>query len=135
MMPDIMSKEDRSKRMSLIRSKWTKPEKWLHNHLKGNKIRHKMHPRIKGSPDIIILEKSLAIFIHGCFWHACKKCYRKPMNNKEFWENKIVKNLERDKRNKKQLEKDGWKTLVIWECEIPRNNPNKEIRKILKKIF
>jgi DNA mismatch endonuclease (patch repair protein) len=82
---DIMSKKERSKRMSLIKSKWTRPERLVHNFLKGNKIRHEMHPKIVGSPDIILKDKKIAIFIHGCFWHGCKKCYRKPMNNKHSW--------------------------------------------------
>ena len=133
-MPDIMSKDDRSKRMSLIRSRWTKPEKWFHNYLKGYKIRHVMHPKIKGSPDIIIPEKNLAIFIHGCFWHGCKNCYRKPVNNKRFWEDKITRNIERDKKNNRKLKKEGWKIKTIWECGIPRRNPRGSIIKIIKKL-
>jgi len=60
-MADIMSRKERSKRMSMIRGKWTKQERWFHNHLKGRKTRHKMHPKIKGSPDIIILEKKMLL--------------------------------------------------------------------------
>ena len=119
-MPDIMSKEERSKRMSLIRSKWTNPEKLVHNYLKGNKIRHKMHPKTNGSPDIIIPEKKIAIFIHGCFWHGCKNCYRKPVNNKKFWEDKIKRNIERDKSNAKSLKKQGFKVITLWECDLKK---------------
>lgn len=133
-MPDILSQEERSKRMSLIRSKWTKPEKWLHNYLKGHRIKHRMHPKMKGSPDIIIPEKKIAIFIHGCFWHGCKNCYRKPTNNKDFWKNKIEKNIERDKKNLNLLKKEGWKTKIIWECEIPRYHPQEAIKGLITKL-
>lgn len=118
-MPDIMSKEDRSKRMSLIRSKWTKPERLIHNFLKGNRISHKMHPKIAGSPDLIIPDKKLAIFINGCFWHGHVGCYKKPTNNKKFWKEKIKRNIERDRINIAVLRKSGWKTKVIWECKVP----------------
>ena len=133
-MPDIMSKEERSKRMSLIRSEWTKPERFVHNFLKGNKVKHKMHPKITGSPDIIIPEKKIAIFIHGCFWHGCKKCYNPPSTNKAFWKNKLEKNMLKDKKDKKDTNHEGWKHIVIWEHEIPRNNPGKGIRNILKNL-
>lgn len=117
-MPDIMSKEDRSKRMSLIKSKWTKPEKLLHNYLNRQKISHKMHPKMKGSPDIIISNKKIAIFVNGCFWHGCKNCYKMPKNNKKFWANKVKRNKERDKKNEVFLRKQGWKVITIWEHNL-----------------
>ena len=134
-MADILSKEDRSKRMSLIRSKWTKPEKWLHNYLKGRKIKHKMHPKIVGSPDIILPDKKLALYIHGCFWHGCKRCYRKPTNNGEFWKNKLINNIKRDKKNQKNLRKAGWKVKIIWEHQIPRHKPKTALRKIVDTLI
>ncbi|MFA5333326.1 MAG: very short patch repair endonuclease [Candidatus Nanoarchaeia archaeon] len=115
---DKMTKAQRSYCMSQIRSKWTKPEVKVHNILKGNKIRHKMHPKIEGSPDIILKDRKLAIFIHGCFWHKCPKCYKEPKSNKKYWLPKIERNVERDNLNKKMLKKQGYKSLVIWEHEI-----------------
>lgn len=129
-----MSKEERSKRMSLIRSKWTNQEKWFHNYLKGHKINHKMHPRLKGAPDLILKDKKLAIFLHGCFWHGCKKCYRAPRTNKKFWKEKLERNISRDKQDQRQLKKQGWKVMIIWEHEIPRHNPWNEIRKIIARF-
>lgn len=117
-MADKMTKEQRSYCMSRIRSKWTKPEIKVHNILKGNKIKHKMHPKIKGSPDIILKDKKVAIFIHGCFWHKCSKCYKEPMSNKKYWLPKIEKNVKRDKINKKMLKKQGYETFIIWEHEL-----------------
>src|SRR3989344_3584582 len=121
-MPDIMSKKERSERMSLIRSKWTKPEKLMHNYFKGYKIKHIMHPKIDGSPDIIIPEKRIAIFLHGCFWHKCKHCYKAPKNNKMFWQQKINRNIERDGRNQRLLKREGWNVKIIWECDMEKNN-------------
>lgn len=120
--------------MSLIRSKWTKPERAIHNYLKGHKIAHKMHPRMTGSPDIIIPSKKIAIFIHGCFWHGCKNCYKQPKNNKKFWKKKIENNKGRDRKNSRLLRKNGWKIKIIWECDIPRNNNALTMRKIIKSL-
>jgi len=133
-MTDIMSKKERSIRMSLIRSKWTKPEKFLHNYLKGKKIHHKMHPRIKGSPDIILPRKKLAIFINGCFWHGCKTCYRMPKNNAAFWREKILANIKRDKNNKKTLREASWKVKTLWEHEIPRYTPKPALNNAIRDL-
>ena len=132
-MVDILSKEDRSKRMSLIRSKWTKPELLLHNFLKGSKVKHQMHPCIEGSPDVILYEKPIAIFVHGCFWHKCSTCYKEPSNNKEFWKNKASKNINRDRANKRKLQKSGWVVHTIWEHEIPRRKPEDALKLIVKR--
>ena len=133
-MADILSKKARSKRMSLIRSRWTKPELWVHNSLKGRKINHKMHPRMIGSPDIIIPKIKLAIFIQGCFWHKCKKCYKKPKNNKLFWQNKVRINVKRDNRNQRNLRISGWKVMVVWEHSIKRHKPQESVRVLLDKL-
>ena len=119
--------------MSLIRSKWTKPELWLHNYFKGNKIKHQMHPRIAGSPDIIFLEKRIALFLHGCFWHRCEKCYKEPSNNNLFWKQKVLKNVERDNQSTKKLQEAGWIVHLIWEHEINRRKPIESLKKITKR--
>lgn len=118
-MTDIMSKEKRSYTMSRIRSKWTAMEKLLHNKLKGRKIKHKMHPKIEGSPDIILHDQKIAIFLDGCFWHWCPKCKsKKPTTNAEYWKIKIEKNIKRDKENQRKLKKGGWQVIRFWEHEI-----------------
>lgn len=110
--------------MSRVRSKWTKPEKLIHNHLKGRKIKHKMHPKMMGNPDILIPDLKRVIFIHGCFWHKCPKCYKPPETRKEYWIEKVEKNAARDKKNEKLLLKEGWKVVKIWEHEIRENFQN-----------
>ena len=115
---DHLTKEQRSSCMSKIRSKWTGPEKKIHNFLIRKKIRHRMHPKMQGSPDLILPEKKVAVFLHGCFWHGCKRCYRKPVHNARFWKTKIENNMKRDKGGLAELKKRGWHTLVLWEHEI-----------------
>lgn len=134
-MVDIMSREERSKRMSLIKGKWTKQEKWMHDYLKGHKIKHKMHPRMEGSPDIIFPQRKIALMLHGCFWHGCKKCYRAPSSNKKFWENKLEHNRNKDNLDAKKLKQTKWKVVTIWEHEIPRHYPKKKIMKTINNII
>jgi len=117
--------------MSQIRGEWTWQERVVHNHLKGKKIRHKMHPQVKGNPDIILKEKKVAIFLDGCFWHGCPQCYQKPETNKEFWQKKISKNIENAIKFTKNLEDDGWKVIRIWEHEIRKEPMDKIIHRIL----
>lgn len=126
---DNLTKKQRSYNMSLIKSRWTKPEKAVHNYLKGMKIKHKMHPELKGSPDLILTESNTAIFIQGCFWHKCPKCYKEPKSRKSYWINKIKNNVSRDKRNERVLKSFGYKVLKVWEHDV-----NKEFNKVADKI-
>src|SRR3989344_212154 len=128
-MSDNLTKEQRSKTMSRIRSKWTTQEKAIHNQLKGLKIKHKMHPDIEGHPDIILKRKKVAVFLHGCFWHKCPKCYKEPKTDKKYWLPKIQNNVKRDKRNLKLLRKQGYKVVKLWEHDIKKDS-NKVYEKI-----
>src|SRR3989338_4295968 len=89
-MADVFTKKKRSEIMSKIRSEWTLQEYKVHDFLGEEKIKHKMHPKIYGRPDII-LNKNLIVFLDGCFWHGCAKHCRLPETRKEYWENKIRK--------------------------------------------
>ena len=131
-MPDNLTKEQRSYCMSRIKYKWTKQEKTLHNYLKGNKIKHKMHPKLFGNPDILLIESNTIIFLHGCFWHKCPKCYIEPKTKKDYWIPKINRNVERDIINTKKLKEDGYNILIIWEHEIKKDFVNviSKIKKI-----
>lgn len=115
---DNLSPKQRSKCMSHIRSKWTAQESKIHNLLKGNKIKHKMHPNIMGSPDLIILKEKKAVFLNGCFWHKCSKCYVEPKSRRDYWLPKIKRNVQRDKINKIHLKQQGFSVISIWEHEI-----------------
>ena len=122
-MADIFSKEERSHRMSLIRGKWTKQEKLVHNYLKGHKIKHKMHPEMNGSPDIVLEKKRMAIFLHGCFWHGCPLHATFPKTNYAFWKKKLKKNKARDQAVNRTLKSKSWHVLRIWQHELynPKN--------------
>lgn len=119
-MTDHISEEKRSWNMSQIRSKNTKPELKIRNFLFSNKFRYRIHnSEIPGKPDLSNKSKKIAIFVNGCFWHrhGCKKT-TKPKTNIKFWKNKFDKTIERDKNNVNILNKLGWKTIIVWECEV-----------------
>jgi len=124
-MPDIWSKEKRSEVMSLIRSKNTKPERIARKILSGLGYRYRLNVRkIPGSPDISITKYKCAIFIHGCFWHYHSRCRdgKIPEGNRNYWEPKLKANRKRDLRNRRLLKKEGWKVLVLWECQIKKKS-------------
>jgi DNA mismatch endonuclease (patch repair protein) len=78
-----------------------------------------MHEKgLPGRPDIVFPDRNLAVFIDGCFWHGCPKCYRRPHSRRKYWDNKVAKNKKRDKLQRIQLKKQGWKIFQIWEHEI-----------------
>ena len=123
---DIWSKKKRSEVMSKIRGKNTKPELLLRSALHKCGYRFRIHRKdLPGNPDIILSKYKTAIFVHGCFWHYHADCGegRLPKTNTKFWNEKLVKNMERDKRNIAALKKSGWAVMVIWECEVEKQLP------------
>jgi len=121
---DPLSKEERSERMSRVKGKNTGLEIIVRKLLSesGFKYYRLNVSRLPGKPDIVFSRLIKVIFIHGCFWHlhSCKK-YRIPKTRKMFWTNKLSSNVLRDKRNYKELKKQGWKILVLWECQLRRS--------------
>ncbi|MBV7530465.1 very short patch repair endonuclease [Chitinophaga sp. sic0106] len=123
-MVDIWSREKRSKVMSKIRSKNTKPEILLRKALFAKGHRYRIHNNLlPGKPDIVFPKLKTVIFVHGCFWHYHRDCREGhiPNTNTQFWRNKLSKNVDRDLKHQHALIKLGWKVLVIWECEIEKN--------------
>lgn len=107
--------------MSAVKGKDTKPEilvrKWLH----AAGYRFRLHVKeLPGKPDIVLPKYKTVIFVNGCFWHQHQGCphAKLPATNKEFWEDKLRKNAERDARNYQELRAMGWKVRIIWECEV-----------------
>jgi DNA mismatch endonuclease (patch repair protein) len=129
-MTDVLTRTQRSYNMSRIRGKWTSQEKLVHNYLKGRKIQHKMHPPITGKPDILLGEKTV-VFLDGCFWHKCPKCFKMPATRKEFWKAKINRNVLKDRETSRILKKQGYKVVRIWEHDL--HNLQKSRRKLLLK--
>ena len=117
-MVDKFDKETRSRIMRSIKSKWTWPERLAHNTLKGNRIRHKMHPKMTGNPDILV--KNKAVFIDGDFWHF-RLGTKIPKTNRRFWLNKLIKNKIRDFKTNIKLRREGWEVIRIWETDLKRD--------------
>jgi DNA mismatch endonuclease Vsr len=88
---------------------------------------------IVGNPDFIFPDISLAVFVDGCFWHGCPQCYHRPLSNRKYWDAKIKRNIERDKRLRAKLRRAGWSIIRTWEHEL-KDNPAKCIKKIRRKI-
>lgn len=119
-MVDIVDKQTRSRMMSGIRGKDTKPELIIRKALFAKGFRYKLHDKkLPGKPDLVFPKYHAVIFIHGCFWHR-HNChlFKWPSTRPEFWKKKINRNVEVDKRNYKQLKKDGWYILTVWECAL-----------------
>jgi DNA mismatch endonuclease (patch repair protein) len=116
--------------MSMIRNRNTGPELMLRKILFSRGIRgYRIHANLPGKPDIVFTKFKMAIFIDGCFWHKCPKCFVTPSTRKNFWSEKIARNTERDKEVNSQLKNMGWKTIRFWEHEV-RKNPEKIASKI-----
>ena len=120
-MADIFSPYKRSKIMSKISGKETKPEILVRKFLFANGFRFRKNvKKLPGTPDIVLPKYKTVIFVHGCFWHGHEKCKysKRPETKKEFWKNKIEGNIKRDRKNINELKKLGWKVITIWQCEI-----------------
>ncbi|MES0075780.1 DNA mismatch endonuclease Vsr [Mesorhizobium sp. M0058] len=118
---DTLTPKERSRRMSLIRSKDTKPEVQLRSMLHAEGYRFRLHRRdLPGAPDIVFPSRRKAILVHGCFWHAHEGCKTAniPKTRTDYWQLKFARNKARDMENESRLHHLGWQTLVVWECEI-----------------
>lgn len=130
---DIFTKEKRSQIMSRIRSKDTGPEMTLRRVLWSSGLRYRVNYNIPGKPDIVFVNKRIVVFVDGCFWHGCPTHSRIPKTNKQFWEEKIKRNIKRDKKANDVLSSKGWTVLRFWEHDINQDLRN-TIKKIRKKI-
>jgi len=120
-MADTLSPEERSKRMSLIRSRDTSPELALRRALHRRGFRYRVNDRsLPGKPDIVFSRQRVAIFVHGCFWHRHEGCpvANIPKSNTAFWMQKFDRNVQRDAQVQERLLEQGWTVWVVWECEV-----------------
>lgn len=129
-MADIFTRKQRSYCMSRIRAKDTQPEITFRKLISGIGIRgYRLHYRLPGKPDIVFPKRKIAIFIDGCFWHKCPKCFPVLSTRKKYWVNKIQSNIDRDIRINKELKKAGWRVIRVWEHETV-----KDLSRCLKQI-
>lgn len=133
-MTDRISKKKRSWNMSRIKSRDTKPEILVRKYLFSKGYRYRLSYKIKGKPDIAFPSRKIAIFINGCFWHlhGCSDSSL-PKSNKAFWRKKLMNNKKRDAKNKRDLEKKGWKCITVWECDLKKKR-DKTLKKLEEKI-
>lgn len=118
---DTFTKAERSRIMRAVHSSGTTPENKCETLLRTLRLKFSKHaPDLAGRPDFILRGSRLAIFVHGCFWHAHKGCKHAalPSSNVEYWVKKIDRNRRRDRRVRDQLRNIGWRTTVIWECRL-----------------
>ena len=122
---DHLTPEERSLLMGKIRGKNTKPEVVVRKTLYKLGYRFRLHRKdLPGSPDIVFPGRKKVIFVHGCFWHRHEGCRAagSPKSRIEFWEEKFARNTVRDNANLSKLSDLGWKTLVLWTCELKPNS-------------
>lgn len=118
-MADFMTTAQRSRAMSKVTGKNTKPEMKIRSGLHRIGFRFRLNDKkLPGKPDIVLRKYSKIIFVHGCFWHHHINCSKSkmPQTRKEFWENKIRNNVIRDQENIRKLKNMGWYVAIVWEC-------------------
>lgn len=121
--------------MASVHSQDTKPEllvrRWLWAH--GYRFR-KNDASLPGKPDVVVMASRTAIFINGCFWHQHEGChyYSTPRTNPEFWQRKFARNKERDSRVRDELRAMGWRTMVIWECQLKPANSERTLETVAR---
>ena len=136
-MADIYSKRKRSELMSRVRSAGNKSTElrliavMRAAHITG----WRRHQNLPGRPDFVFRKHRLALFVDGCFWHACKRCAqrsRMPATNRQFWANKISGNCRRDRWVNRTLRSESWRVLRIWEHELKK--PNRCLARLLRAL-
>lgn len=135
-MADTKTPAERSANMSRIRSTNTKPEEIVRKYLFSHGFRYRKNDkRYPGKPDIVLPKYRTIIFVNGCFWHmhGCSRS-RLPRSNQEYWKPKIERNIQRDAGNQRKLEADGWKVIVVWECELKKRIAEERLSRLCEEI-
>lgn len=123
--------------MSRIKGKKTKPEELVAKYLFANGFRYRRNvKKLPGTPDIVLKKYKTVIFVNGCFWHVHKGCkyFVLPENNRDFWKEKLNANKKRDEKNIAELEAQGWKVIIVWECEL-KTEKEKRLKNLPKELM
>lgn len=120
-MTDTISKAKRSETMRRVKGEDTRPERLVRSLLHGLGARFRLETgrTLPGHPDVVLPSRRIVIFIHGCFWHqhSCPRGARRPSSNVAYWNRKLDRNIDRDRRVSRELRELGWQVVVVWECE------------------
>ena len=131
-MADNISKAERSRVMAAVKSKDTTPELAVRRLVHAMGFRYRLHvSSLPGCPDLVFPRLRKIIIVNGCFWHmhTCGRC-RIPSSRRGYWLKKLMRNAERDKRNRRALRRDGWRVLIVWECQTSANRLSRLQKKI-----
>ena len=134
---DVHDKKTRSYNMSRIKSKDTKPEELVRKYLFSKGLRYRKNDnRYPGHPDIVLPRYKTVVFVHGCFWHRHDGCRYSttPSSNVDYWTDKFRKNKERDQKEQQQLKELGWRTIIIWECQLKKPVREKNLQNLYDTI-
>lgn len=134
-MTDIVDRKTRSRVMASVRSSGNRStEKRLRSALMRAKMRGwRVQARdLPGIPDFVFERKHLAVFVDGCFWHGCPRCYRRPHSSRKYWDEKVRRNTTRDRRINAKLRRDGWSVLRVWEHSL--FDPERAVARIKAKL-
>ncbi|ODN68408.1 very short patch repair endonuclease [Methylobrevis pamukkalensis] len=120
-MADIVDQQTRSRMMSGIRGKNTRPELALRRALHARGFRFRLHPAgLRGRPDLVLPKHRAVVFVHGCFWHRHEGCRytTTPSTRTDFWQSKFEANVVRDGAVREALLDSGWRVATVWECAL-----------------
>ena len=123
-MSDTVSPEQRRINMQKIRSKDTSIEIQVRKYLFSKGFRYRKNvSTLPGKPDLVLRKYNTVIFVNGCFWHMHQGCRKSriPRSNTEYWEKKLKRNAENDRKNIAELTTAGWSVIVLWECDLKRD--------------
>lgn len=134
---DNLTPTARSENMSKIRGCNTDPEKIVRTYLFSHGLRFRKNDRrYPGTPDVVLPKYKTAVFVNGCFWHCHEGCkdFLIPKSNTDFWQRKLDGNVKRDRRNYSILKENGWRVIVVWECELKKSNRADRLSKLFQEI-
>jgi DNA mismatch endonuclease (patch repair protein) len=133
-MADVFNRQTRSRIMSAIHGRDTKPELIVRQFLYTRGLRYRLHVRsLPGCPDIVLARYRTVIFVHGCFWHQHANCRYAvlPKSNRAFWNAKLKGNQLRDLRNVSRLRRADWRVFTVWECSLGERTLERLYRRII----
>lgn len=120
---DTFSRQKRSEIMASVRSTGNRSTEaklrgiLVRAGLRSWKLQRKELP---GSPDVVFPRRKLAVFVDGCFWHGCSRCYRRPKSSRDYWDAKVARNIARDRRVDRDLRRLGWTPVRLWEHQVAK---------------